>query len=228
MKYIRLNITAEGQTELEYAKRAIADHLVHFQVTVDSRCVMTSKSRHKMYRGGLLDYAKAKKDLQNWMREDQSPEVRFTTMFDLYALPDDFPGFAASMTISDPYQRVKFLENALSEDINDLRFIPYLQLHEFEALLFTKIELLMDAYPWAEKEVAGLKALLAQYGENPELINTGRTTAPSKKIIAQIPEYDGNKVSVGAPLVELIGIPALKKTCIHFGEWMTKLEELSA
>ena len=37
----------------------------------------------------------------------------------------------------DPYRRVKILEDALRDDISDLRrrFIPYFQVHEFEALL---------------------------------------------------------------------------------------------
>ncbi|MBK8383763.1 MAG: DUF4276 family protein [Ignavibacteria bacterium] len=39
-----------------------------------------------------------------------------------------------------PVERVEFLEKSCSEDINELRYIPYIQLHEFEGLLFTKMD----------------------------------------------------------------------------------------
>ena len=54
-------------------------------------------------------------------------------MIDLYALPDDFPGTEAFKGEQDPYRRVEGMEQALAEDIDDPRFMPYIQLHEFEA-----------------------------------------------------------------------------------------------
>ena len=56
-------------------------------------------------------------------------------MFDLYALPADFPGYAEARREVDPYGKVRILEDALGNDIADRRFIPYIQLHEFEALI---------------------------------------------------------------------------------------------
>jgi hypothetical protein len=52
-------------------------------------------------------------------------------------------------------------------------------------------------------------------------------TAPSKRIIKLIPEYEWNKVSVGASIAGLIGIDYLKGACKHFNDWITKLENLS-
>lgn len=60
MIYTRLNIIAEGQSEREFAQKSLSEHLLPFGVVVQSRCVMTSKTRHKTYRGGLLDYGRAK------------------------------------------------------------------------------------------------------------------------------------------------------------------------
>ena len=84
----------------------------------------------------MTTYQKAKQDILTWMKEDDHAECRFTTMFDLYRLPDDFPGYEQSKSISDPYLRVMFIERELAKDIDDYRFIPYIQLHEFEALIF--------------------------------------------------------------------------------------------
>ena len=73
---IRLHITAEGQTEQEFAKKVLNPHLALFDVYVDARCVLTSKDKRasREYRGGLLSYEKAKKDIQNWLKEDNHSE----------------------------------------------------------------------------------------------------------------------------------------------------------
>ncbi|CAD5914439.1 hypothetical protein PA905_02950 [Planktothrix agardhii CCAP 1459/11A] len=116
-------------------------------------------------------------------RNAQKP---FTTMCDLYALPNDFPGFEEAQKISDPYERVKQLENALFDDINDSRFIPYIQLHEFEALILSDPIKLEERFPNYQSEVQKLVSLCQSF-ESPELINDGEQTAPSKRIIQAIP-----------------------------------------
>ena len=72
------------------------------------------------------------------MKEDRKPDGVFTTLFDLYALPDDFPDSSKAKTEPEPYRKAAILEKALSDDINaafgDKRFVPYVQLHEFESL----------------------------------------------------------------------------------------------
>ncbi|MBN1340082.1 MAG: DUF4276 family protein [Bacteroidales bacterium] len=173
----------------------------------------------------LISYTKAKNDILTWLREDNNPEVRFTSMFDLYALPNDFPNFDASKKITDTYKRIEFLESAFAEDINDYRFIPYIQLHEFETLLLSKPEVLEVEYFEHSQAINKLKALLNQFG-NPELINDNPETAPSKRIIKLIPEYECNKISAGATIAGLIGIDWLKKNCKHFNDWILKLENI--
>ncbi len=227
MKYSRINITAEGQTEMEFAQKTLNNYFVNKGILIDSRCVRTSKNKYREYRGGLLDYEKAKRDILDWIKEEQSDEPYFSTMFDLYALPPNFPKFEASLQIQDIYERIIFLENAFAEEINYHKFIPYIQLHEFEALLFANLDILILEYPDAKKEIKALKNILVeQYGGNPEKVNTGKETAPSKRIISQIPEYEGNKASVGATLAGLIGTEKLQQSCKHFADWIKKLEKI--
>lgn len=228
MKYLRFNITAEGQTEMEFAKKTLNAYFIPQGILVDSRCVRTSKNKYREYRGGLLDYEKAKKDILEWIKEEQSGEPYFSTMFDLYALPNNFPKFEQSLKITDLYERVNFLEEAFREDIGCHKFIPYIQTHEFEALLFADLDWLLLEYPDAKKQVENLKEILfTQYHNNPEEVNTGKETAPSKQIISQIPEYAGNKASVGATLADLIGIEIQKQRCKHFSTWIAKIENLN-
>ena len=79
----------------------------------------------------------------------------FTTMFDFYALSTDFPSYGLEM--QNPYQKVNALEDAFGENVNAQNFIPYIQLHEFEALLFADLDELAIYY---EKNVAELKKSL--------------------------------------------------------------------
>ena len=92
LTFIRLHVTSEGQTEEAFVRRILAPHSGALNVFADARSVLTSKDRkaHKEYRGGLVSYTKAKADIETWMKEDGRAECRFTTMFDLYALPVRF------------------------------------------------------------------------------------------------------------------------------------------
>ncbi|MCU0451619.1 MAG: DUF4276 family protein, partial [Bernardetiaceae bacterium] len=187
---------------------------------------ITSRKKHK--KGGLDNYLQVKNDLMRWIAEEKGRRPFFTTMLDLYALPNDFPGFEASLKINDPYQRVEFLEKAFLEDIDYYKLIPYIQLHEFEALLLANPEVLLAEYPGAEAQVEKLKKIVADHNNNPEEVNTGSTTAPSKRIISLIPEYEGNKVSVGATLAGIEGIEVQKERCRHFTDWVRQLQRLAS
>jgi Domain of unknown function (DUF4276) len=223
-EYKFLNIVAEGQAELAFAKDTLTKYFEPLGIVIDSRCITTSRKMHK--KGGNVNFEYAKSDLLRWIAEEKGRLPYFTTMFDFYALPNDFPGFEASLKITDPYQRVEFLEKALFEDIDYHKFIPYIQLHEFEALLLANPDVLLVEYINAKDEVATLKKIVSEHDNNPEKVNTGRQTAPSKRIISFIPEYSGNKVSVGAVLAGIEGIEVQKTRCPHFGAWIDKIEKL--
>ena len=222
---IRLHVIAEGQTEQNFVKRILAPHLALLNITAFARCVLTSKDKGaaKEYRGGVPNYGKAKNDIQTWLREDRRGKDYFTTMFDLYGLPKDFPGYSEANTKTDPYEKIKILENCMAENIRDSRFIPYIQLHEFEALILAAPQQLDWEYLEHDRQI---KALLSMVGkQNPELINDGPETAPSKRILKEIPAY--NKATAGPAVAEKIGLPTLRAKCPHFNEWLSKLENLA-
>ena len=224
---IRLNFIVEGQTEEAFVNTVLRNHLADFAVFSSARCVETSRRRNLKYSGGITDYARAKGDIQRWMRNDRNSDARFTTMFDLYALPADFPSYADASRHPDPYDRVKALEDALSTDIADWRFIPYLQLHEFEALLLSEPEQLGAQFPGYDGAISRLASAVSLF-DSPELVNGGEQTAPSKRIIAEIPEYEGRKASAGPITAGRIGLPFLRSRCEHFAGWLSRLENLDA
>jgi len=223
---IRLHIIAEGQTEEEFVNTVLAEHLADFDVFTDVHCVTTKRTKTKVYRGGSINYEKSKKDIMLWINQERSNNVRFTTMFDLYRLPNNFPEFEQAQIISDPYQKIAALETAFGNDINDYRFIPYIQLHEFEALILSEPTRLIDSFPEYSESIQRLLEICQEY-QSPELINDGETTAPSKRIMQLIPSYDGRKVSVAPLMVQKIGLARVRSKCPHFDRWLTQLEGLN-
>ena len=220
----RLNFVVEGQTEEAFVNTVLVPHLAQMSIISVARCVATSLKDGVKHRGGVNNYKQVKNDISLWMREDASSDARFTTMLDLYALPTSFPEYESASRLP-PLQRVEALESALKEDIGDWRFIPYIQLHEFEALLLSDPQKLGAHFQCGDDAIRRLVNMASRFS-SPELINDGSETAPSKRIIAEIPEYRGAKASAGPIVANHIGLDALRASCRHFGEWLDKLERL--
>jgi hypothetical protein len=125
-----------------------------------------------------------------------------------------------------PYDRIVEMEKQLGTDIKFHRFIPYIQLHEYETLMYSDTDE-MEKWPGLYNKIphgcfAKIKASVK--GSNPELINEKPETAPSKRILAICDSYD--KVNDGLLILKEIGLNTLRKECSHFNEWLTKLESL--
>lgn len=136
---VRLYLFAEGQTEQTFAHNLIMPHLAQYQVYMNKSILIAhAKKKGFVHRGGGRNYEPMKNDIMRFLKQEKSSDVFFTTMIDLYGLHPDFPGLAEAESVrQDPLKRVEFLEQRFAEDIDDRRFIPYIQLHEYEAYLFS-------------------------------------------------------------------------------------------
>ncbi|MGB0560738.1 MAG: DUF4276 family protein [Spirulinaceae cyanobacterium] len=223
---VRLYLFAEGQTEQTFAKRVLCLHLALKNVFLQ-HTLLIAKARRKgqVHRGGGSRYQPMKNDIERFLKQEKGNDVFFTTMIDRYALHADFPGLKESEKLSaDPYQQVRFLERKFLEDIDDQRFIPHLQLHEYEAYLFTAPEYFSWSYNDCEQQVESLRDIAARY-DSPELIDDNIETAPSKRILKVFPQY---KKSVDGPqIAEAIGLAEIRNQCPHFNNWLSQLESLA-
>lgn len=217
---VRLHFVVEGQTEETFVRDILAPDLGAYQIFCDAHRVTTGRRKGKVYRGGLVSYLHLRRDLDLWMKQDGAPDSWFTTMIDLYALPSEFPGLEESRHQIDPYVRVSSLENRFGEDISYPRFIPYIQLHEFEALLFADPDKFQVAFPDLGDGLAELKEIRRAI-PNPELINDGPDTCPSRRICEIVPHY--SKPSSGPLIANHIGLSVLRRECQHFEEWITRM-----
>lgn len=172
-----------------------------------------------------------KDDLVRHLTEDR--ESIATTMVDYYALPQSgskaWPGRAASSTLPHP-RKAASIEALLLDDVADAmgagfdrrRFVPFVLMHEFEALLFSDCAAFGKAIVRPEL-VAELQAVRDQF-DSPEEINDSPQTAPSKRVEGLITNYQKPLFGVLAALE--IGLPAMRAECTNFSAWLSTLESL--
>ncbi len=217
---IRVKILVEGQTEETFVRDVLAPYYARQQIFVTPIIVLTSPGN----KGGVTNYGKVRRQLIRFCRQDQGAVI--TTMFDLYGLPVDFPGRqdAAYPANGNGEQKAAFLEDRMAADIGEDNFIPYLSVHEFEALLFVAPEKFSD---WIDDEepIEQLRQISAQAGGLPEQINDNPNTAPSKRITSLVPHY--RKPLHGPLIAEDIGLDAMRQACPHFNAWLQRLEQLA-
>jgi hypothetical protein len=229
---VTLYIVVEGDTEERFANQLLVPHLADRGVYAQSTKVLVRGRRGgaNTAGGGGRSYAKWKNDLTTWIKQQgHRRDVWFTTMLDLYGLgsfSDRFPEYDEATSITDPYRRAVVLEEAWSRVMGFQRFIPYLQLHEFESLLFVNICALKDIFIEQSAQVESLAAEIVAANKRPEEINDGKDTAPSKRIIRHVPQYNSRKASAGPQMAAAIGLPRLRAECRHFGAWVARIEQL--
>ncbi|MGU5693719.1 DUF4276 family protein [Aeromonas veronii] len=116
--------------------------------------------------------------------------------------------------------RARVVEQCAAQQA-DRRFIPFIAVHEFEAWLFSDSAILAAELGISEPQVA---RVLAECGE-PESINNGFETAPSKRLDG----WSGGKfakTSKGIAIAERIGIPKMRAQCPLFNAWIARFEAL--
>jgi hypothetical protein len=141
-------------------------------------------------------------------------------LIDYFHLRTDFPGYTASLAIANKNARMDYLEQQIAAIITDGRFIPYIQLHEFEGLLFSDIR----GFDYITNISAANKAQI-QYiinnNPNPELINDSILTAPSVRLKGLIPRY---KKTFHGPIIALEnGMTPVLTKCPRFTNWVNMI-----
>jgi Domain of unknown function (DUF4276) len=120
----RIYLLVEGQTEEAFVGELLTPHYAHLGLYITPIIVHTSPG----HRGGVVSFAKVKPQISRLCRQDARAMV--STLFDLYALPTDFPGKteAAYPSNGSGVQKAKYLEAWLKQDINEPNFLPNLLL----------------------------------------------------------------------------------------------------
>lgn len=210
-------IIVEGATEEEFVKGVLRDYFFA-QGIADVRPIQIQTSRG--HKGGLVDFGRFERDVQRYLKAEH--DILVTSLIDYFRMPNDFPGYQAARQTTDAMQRVEYLEQALADKINHRRFIPYFQLHEFEGLLFSNIQGFTYLPNLSPQDVKKIQDIMGEYS-NPELINDGSETVPSKRLLKIIPRY---QKSLDGPIIALEnGIHSILHKCPRFRNWIALVIE---
>jgi len=217
-------VIVEGQTEEAFIKQVIAPLLYSQNVFIKPLLIKTSKDA----RGGAITYDRFKLTARNTLRTNN--EVYVTTFLDFYGLDTDFPGYGVTSKKINLYEKVTHLEESLHSAIVSLsgcrpdRFLPHIQPHEFEALLFSDVDKLVSIEPSWHSNVAKLRRIRDSY-PNPEHINNSFETKPSRRLIENLsPTY--RKTTHGPRGIQRISIEVIESECPHFKLWLDDLRSL--
>lgn len=197
---VRVGISVEGATEERFVKMVLAPYLATKQIYVTPISV-----------GGAINLDRIRSELKRMA----SSFSYVTTFYDFYG----FQGSAEGETKTSLELKIK--EHA--HPSIQAKLIPYVQIYEFEGLLFTSPETIATHLS-GDNLMSWAQAVLSQFNNNPEDINDSTETAPSKRLI-QKTNY--RKTTHGPNIADEIGIEVLREKCGGFDEWLVRLESLT-
>ena len=210
----------EGEPEESFVNNVLKPYFCSEGIYNAIQCFKTKHSN-----GGISKYSYIKEDILNIIYER---DVVVTTMIDFYRLPSGFPGYKELTKLQSHQEQVALLETRLKEDIEQSQnrkfdnLFPYIQLHEFEALVFSSVKGIDSLFETTEVDYKGLTDVIQEFS-NPEDINNHPDTAPSRRLKKLIPGY--NKVIHGIGIIQEIGMTTLLAKCPRFAHWINNIKE---
>lgn len=216
----RLDIIVEGQSEREFISQMVAPYLEECGV-IESYYVSPIVIRtNPNYRGGMTKYSHLKDEILKSL-SSSNPDLVVSTLIDFFRLPSHFPHTDNFKSLSSDELKAQEIQKCMSADIYDPRFIPYIQLHEFEAFMFASCDGFRYCYGDSDKRTSELYRIVSEF-DNPERINSSPEGAPSKRILSIIEEYD--KVGDGNVILLQNGIEIILEKCPRFRGWIETIK----
>jgi len=212
---MRIAVSCEGQTEEEFVNRVLQDHFLakekHLQpILVRTKRVVGGGD----FKGGDVSIGRARYEVSRLLGNFD----HVTTLYDFY-------GFRGR----EPNESGEELTGRLANAVGTARnFTPYIQMHEFEALIYSDPRVIAR-YLGGPEAARDAEHILRQYGDDPERIDDGPETAPSKRLMeisAQHLKRPYRKVRDGVRLARDISLPQLREACRRFDGWLKILEAL--
>ncbi len=219
---IRVHVICEGQTEEMFINEVLAEAL--HQKNIYLSPALIGKPGHK---GGNFRYQRLLTDVRNRLLGDQ--QAYCTTFFDFYGLPEEFPGKTEASVKNTMNEKADELLTAMTMKLQEKlgaeamrRFIPYIQMYEFEGLLFSAADRL--AIGISQPALEGKFKSIRNAFDTPEDINDSPATAPSKRILALYKGYE--KPLHGSLAAIEIGLATIRAECPRFDNWLKRIEAL--
>ena len=220
--YIEVIAIVEGRTVQIFIERILAPYIGHKNIGM--RATQVSKPGQK---GGDVRFSRVRRDLENHLK--QRADTYVTTFIDYYGTKE-WPGLDLVPPNALPAQIAGTINEATRTQVVSLfsdqqaerRFIPFVAVHEFEALLFSDAGILAGQLGIDESNVA---TVISACG-SPEKINNDPLTAPSKRLDAWSANGKFLKTTMGIAIAQEIGIDKIRNASPLFDAWLTRFEEI--
>ena len=196
---VRIGISVEGVTEERFVKIVLAPYLANKQIYVTA-----------ISMGGDVKLDRVKAELK-----------KIAYSFDYVSTFYDFYGFKGLAENESKISIEQKMREHVHESIKN-KIIPYIQMYEFEGLLFSSPDALAS-HLQDSSLVEWSTNILHEFNNNPERVNNSRQTAPSKRL-EQKTKY--RKTTHGPNIAKEIGIGKLREMCTGFDEWLNQMERL--
>ena len=212
----------EGPTERIFIQNILGPYLARTEVYL-TPIILTKPGQ----RGGDVRFSRARNDIERHLK--QRNETWLTLLIDYFGIKSDWPGYEESKRKRRHTSKAHVMNEATRKKVNELfgdqdsqrRFIPYVSMFEFEALLFSDADILAQKLNVQPKDV---ETILSEYNDEPEKINDNPQTAPSKQLEGLSDRF--KKTVTGISIAREIGIERIRESCPLFDEWISKLENL--
>lgn len=198
---IRLGIVVEGATEEMFVQSILGPHLRDFQVDAKASSL-----------NGGVSLSRIVKEM-----------AKFSHSFDAVTSLIDFYGFQDRPDATADALQARIDGELARRAKAGAHVFSYVQMHEFEALLFADVSGFSVIAGAPTNLVARLRSIRAQF-PTPEDINDSPSTAPGKRIEGEHPGY--KKVAGGRAVAEEIGLAGIRAECPRFDAWVARLEAL--
>lgn len=219
---IRVHVICEGQTEEMFVKEILSGFFSSRGI-----CLIPTLIGKPGHKGGNFKFDRLFTDVRARLLGDKTSYC--TTFFDFYGLPENFPGKQEALgclTFQKKAQRVlDVMSDELREKLGEeslRRFIPYIQMYEFEGLLFSAPDVLAQAIYKPDLKLEFQK--IRDKFTTPEEINNSPLCAPSKRIKKLYSGYD--KPIHGSLAAIEIGLNTIRSECHIFDSWLNRIEKL--
>lgn len=219
----RVYVIVEGPTEQKFVDEILTPYLCKKEIYLYPR-----KIGKVGQQGGDVRYSRVERDIKIFLK--QQADTYVTLLVDYYGIDSNWPGFQDSLTLPTVEAKATCVNKAtkalvvaqFGENGAESRFIPFVTMHEFEALLFSDCVKLAEGVGVHENEV---KAILDKFS-TPEEINNSPLTAPSKRLDSLV---GGKfmKTTSGIAIAKEIGVDKMREKCSVFNTWLTTIEGLA-
>ena len=196
---VRIGISVEGPTEERFIKLVLQPYLLNKGISI---CPISMS--------GNVCIDRVKSELK-----------KLANNFDCVTTLYDFYGFKGKAKNENKQSLEERIEQAVHEQVRS-KLIPYIQMHEFEGILFSCPRAMAHGLNESDAE-QWCKTVLNQSNGDPESINNSVHTAPSKRL----EKHTGyRKTTHGPNIAQEIGIEKIREKCAGFDEWLKKIEAL--